>query len=47
MAQSGVYVPFRYDGDSTFDGFVYLTDSSVDIIDIQWVVLTIHLIWNI
>ncbi len=31
MAQSGVYVPFRYDGDSTFDGFVYLTDSSVDI----------------
>ena len=31
MAQSGVYVPFRYDGDSTFDGYVYLTDSSVDI----------------
>ena len=31
MAQAGVYVPFRYDGDSTFDGYVYLTDSSVDI----------------
>lgn len=31
MAQSGVYVPFRYDGDSTLDGFVYVTDSSVDI----------------
>ena len=22
MAQSGVYVPFKYDGDSTLDGFV-------------------------
>jgi len=31
MAQSGVYVPFRYDGDSTLDGFVYVTDSSIDI----------------
>ena len=31
MAQSGVYVPFRYDGDSTFDGYVYVTDSSIDI----------------
>ena len=31
MAQSMQYVPFRYDGDSSFDGFVYVTDSSVDI----------------
>ena len=31
IAQSGMYVPFRYDGDSSFDGFVYVTDSSVDI----------------
>ncbi len=31
MSQSMQYVPFRYDGDSTFDGYVYVTDSSVDI----------------
>ncbi len=31
MAHSRAYVPFRYDGDSTLDGYVYVTDSSVDI----------------
>jgi len=31
IAQSGYYVPFTYDGDSTFDGYVHVTDSSIDI----------------
>lgn len=31
MSESKSYVPFRYDGDSTLDGYVYITDSSVDI----------------
>lgn len=31
LAQSGYYVPFTYDGDDTFDGYVQITDSSIDI----------------
>jgi|TARA_B100001094_G_scaffold333224_1_gene409625 hypothetical protein len=31
MAQSGYYVPFEYDGDSSFNGFVEVSSSNIDI----------------
>lgn len=31
MAQSGYYVPFEYDGDSSFNGYVVVNSSSIDI----------------